>query len=38
MKIILAATQHGNIIYGESDVDITNEIIQGLNAEYSNGK
>lgn len=37
LKLILAATQYGNIIYGEDDVDITQVIIDGLNKEYQSG-
>jgi outer membrane protein len=33
-ELILAATQYGNIVYGYPDVDITDEIIEGLNVEY----
>lgn len=33
-ELILAATQQGNIIYGTSDVNITEQIIEGLNREY----
>jgi outer membrane protein len=33
-KIILAATQYGNIVYAEEGLDVTNEVMQGLNAEY----
>jgi outer membrane protein len=33
-ELILASTQYGNIVYGIEDVDITQEIIEGLNREY----
>jgi outer membrane protein len=33
-SIILAATQFGNIAYGEQSLDITDEALAGLNAEY----
>jgi outer membrane protein len=32
--IIMAATQYGNIIYADAEVDITDEVMKGLNAEY----
>jgi outer membrane protein len=31
---IMAATQYGNIVYAEDYVDITDEVLVGLNAEY----
>jgi outer membrane protein len=34
-RIILAATQYGNIVYAKEDIDITGEILRGLNAEYN---
>lgn len=34
-KIILAATQYGNIAYGDSKYDLTAEIVVGLNEEYT---
>lgn len=34
-KIILAATQYGNIVYAEDALDITDEVLEGLNAEYN---
>src|SRR5260221_3039560 len=34
-RIILAATQYGNIVYAKEDIDITGEILKGLNAEYN---
>lgn len=37
-RIIMAATQYGNIIYAQNDTDITNEVLEGLNAEYRNAK
>lgn len=33
-ELIIAATQYGNIVYGTPDIDITDEIIEGLNVEY----
>jgi len=33
-SIIMAATQYGNIIYAEEQADITEEVLEGLNAEY----
>lgn len=33
-KIILAATDYGNLAYADPGLDITNEVLQGLNAEY----
>lgn len=33
-KIILAATQYGNLAYAEDQLDITNEVLEGLNTEY----
>ncbi len=35
-SIIMAATQFGNIIYADKQKDITDEVLRGLNAEYSN--
>ena len=32
--IILAATQYGNIVYAEEGVDLTEEVLKGLNTEY----
>ena len=32
--IIMAATQYGNIIYADDKVNITEEVLVGLNAEY----
>jgi outer membrane protein len=34
--IILAATQYGNIAYGDGPLDITEDVLKGLNAEYAN--
>jgi outer membrane protein len=34
-KIILAATEYGNLAYAEEKLDITPEVIEGLNQEYS---
>lgn len=33
-NIILAATQYGNIVYSEEHLDVTKEILEGLNADY----
>lgn len=33
-KIILAATQYGNIAYGSEEYDLTDKIVVGLNEEY----
>jgi outer membrane protein len=33
-NIIMAATQFGNIVYAKKDMDITEEILKGLNDEY----
>lgn len=33
--IIMAATQYGNIVYAQNEIDITDEVIDGLNREYS---
>jgi outer membrane protein len=32
--IIMAATQYGNIVYAKDKMDITNEVLQGLNKGY----
>jgi outer membrane protein len=32
--IILANTQIGNIAYAEDRIDITDEVLKGLNSEY----
>ncbi len=34
-KIILAATDYGNIAYAEEGIDITDEVLDGLNKKYS---
>jgi outer membrane protein len=34
-KIIMAATQYGNIVYAEERTDITDDVLRGLNLEYS---
>ena len=34
-KIIMAATQYGNIAYADEDLDITKEVLEGLNKEYA---
>ncbi len=33
-KIIIAATDYGNVAYGDESLDITNNILVGLNKEY----
>lgn len=35
-KIILAATQFGNIVYAQEGIDITEEVLKGLNSEFPN--
>lgn len=34
LRIILAATEYGNIAYAEEGIDITEEILEGLNKKY----
>jgi outer membrane protein len=34
-KIILAATEYGNLAYADDGLDITDEVLEGLNKEYS---
>jgi outer membrane protein len=34
-KIILAATEYGNLAYADEKLDITSEVIAGLNQEYA---
>jgi outer membrane protein len=34
-KIIMAATEYGNIAYADEGLDITNEVLEGLNKEYT---
>lgn len=34
LRIILAATEYGNIAYAEDGIDITEEILDGLNKKY----
>jgi len=34
-KIIMAATQYGNIAYADENLDLTKEVLEGLNKEYS---
>jgi outer membrane protein len=34
-KIILAATEYGNLAYADEGLDITDEVLEGLNREYS---
>lgn len=34
-KIIFAATDYGNIAYAEEGIDVTGDVIEGLNKEYS---
>lgn len=33
-KVILAATDYGNLAYADESLDITDEVLQGLNKEY----
>jgi outer membrane protein len=33
-KVILAATEYGNIAYADEGLDITDTVLEGLNAEY----
>jgi outer membrane protein len=33
-RIILAATQYGNIVYAQDGIDITEEVMKGLNDEF----
>lgn len=37
-ELIIAATQYGNIVYGTPSMDITDEIIEGLNLEYNTAR
>jgi outer membrane protein len=34
-KIVMAATEYGNIAYADEGLDITEEVLEGLNKEYS---
>ncbi len=34
LRIILAATDYGNIAYAQDEIDITDEILEGLNKKY----
>jgi len=34
-NIVMAATQYGNIAYADDGLDITDEVLEGLNKEYS---
>lgn len=34
-KIVMAATEYGNIAYADEGLDITQEVLKGLNSEYS---
>jgi outer membrane protein len=34
-RIILAATEYGNLAYADEQLDITEEVLEGLNKEYS---
>ena len=34
-KIIMAATQYGNIAYADENLDLTKDVLEGLNKEYS---
>lgn len=33
--IVMAATEYGNIAYADEHLDITEEVLEGLNKEYS---
>lgn len=35
LNMILAATQYGNVVYGDDSVEITEQVVEGLNKEYS---
>src|SRR6185369_13031260 len=35
-RIILAATQYGNIVYAEDGMDVTDEVLKVLNNEFGN--
>jgi outer membrane protein len=35
-KIILAATQYGNIVYAQDGIDVTDDVLKGLNTEFPN--
>lgn len=34
LKIVIAATEYGNIAYADEGLDITDDILEGLNSEY----
>ncbi|MEM8567076.1 MAG: OmpH family outer membrane protein, partial [Bacteroidota bacterium] len=34
-RIILAATEYGNVAYAADGLDITEEVLEGLNNEYA---
>lgn len=34
-KIVMAATEYGNIAYADEGLDITGEVLKGLNSEYT---
>lgn len=34
-KVVLAATEYGNIAYADEGLDITKEVLEGLNKEYA---
>jgi outer membrane protein len=34
-KVILAATDYGNLAYADEELDITDEVLEGLNKEYA---
>jgi outer membrane protein len=37
-KIILAATEYGNLAYADESLDITEDVLAGLNGQYNNEK
>lgn len=37
-KIILAATEYGNLAYAEEGLDITDQVLEGLNKEFAGAK
>lgn len=37
-EIIMGATQAGNLVYAKEGLDITKEVLEGLNAEYQQGR
>jgi len=34
-KIVIAATEYGNIAYADEELDITQQVLEGLNKEYA---